>query len=107
MIRHAIHYRTAIGAEPYIEYVNSLKDRTGASKIRTRVTRARLGNLGDHRGVGEGVVELKIDSGPGYRVYVGLFGETSIILLCAGDKSSQDKDIRTAREYWDDYRRSL
>lgn len=73
----------------------------------TRVTRARLGNLGDHRGVGEDVVELRIDSGPGYRVYVGLFGETSIILLCAGDKSSQDKDIRTAHEYWGDYRRSL
>ena len=106
MLRHSIHYRTATGAAPHTEYVNSLKDRAGASKIRARVTRARLGNLGDHRGVGEGVVELRIDFGPGYRVYVGLHGETAIILLCAGDKSSQDRDIRLAQDYWSDYRRN-
>ena len=106
MLRHSIHYRTATGAQPYAEYVNALKDFAGAAKIRARVTRARLGNLGSHRGVGEGVVEFKIDFGPGYRVYVGLHGETSIILLCAGDKSSQDKDIRAALDYWSDYRRN-
>ncbi len=106
MIRRAVHYRTAAGAEPYIEYVNSLKDRAGASKIRTRIIRAELGNLGAHRGVGEGVVELKIDFGPGYRVYVGLHGESWIILLCAGDKASQDQDIRAALGYWADFRRN-
>ena len=106
MLRHSIHYKTATGAAPYADYVNSLKDRAGAAKIRTRVTRAELGNLGDHRGIGEGVVESKIDFGPGYRVYVGLHGETSIILLCAGDKGTQEKDIRTAMVYWSDYRRN-
>ena|SRR5665213_3143715 len=106
MIRRAIHYRTATGAEPYTEYVNSLKDRAGAAKIRTRVRRAEFGNLGVYRGVGEGVVELKIDFGPGYRVYAGLHGEASIVLLCAGDKSSQVKDIRAALDYWSDYRRN-
>jgi putative addiction module killer protein len=106
MIRRAFHYRTAEGAEPYVEYVDSLKDRVGAAKIRIRVRRAELGNLGAHRGVGEGVIEMKIDFGPGYRVYFGIHGENTIILLCAGDKSSQEKDIRSALDYWRDYRRS-
>src|SRR5258708_799244 len=106
MRKHSVHYKTATGAEPYTEFVNSLKDRAGAAKIRARVIRAELGNLGAHREVGAGVVELKIDFGPGYRIYVGLRGETSIILLCAGDKSTQEKDIRTALDYWNDYRRN-
>jgi putative addiction module killer protein len=106
MVRRSVLYRTAAGAEPYADYVDSLKDRAGAAKIRTRVTRAELGNLGVHRGVGEGVVELKIDFGPGYRVYAGLHGDALIVLLCAGDKSSQDRDIRTALGCWSDYRRN-
>ena len=106
MVRRSVLYRTATGAEPYAEYVDSLKDRAGAAKIRTRVTRAELGNLGVHREVGEGVVELKIDFGPGYRVYAGLHGDALIVLLYAGDKSSQDRDIRTALGYWSDYRRN-
>lgn len=105
MIRRAVVYMTAAGTEPYAEFVDSLKDQPGAAKIRTRVVRAELGNSGSHRGVGEGVVELEIDFGPGHRIYVGPQGETSIILLCAGDKSSQDRDIRRALDYWSDYRR--
>ena len=105
MFRLSVIYKTATGSEPYVEYVHSLKDQAGAAKIRIRITRAKFGNLGAHRGVGEGVIEMKIDFGPGYRVYVGLHGQTSIILLCAGDKNSQDKDIRKALDYWSDYRR--
>jgi len=77
------------------------------ARIRVRVTRAELGNLGDHRSVGQVVVELKIYFGPGYRVYVGLQGKELIVLLCAGDKASQEKDIKKAINYWDDYRRSV
>jgi len=55
-----------------VKYVDFLKDREGAAKIRARITRAELGNLGDHRSVSQGVIELRIDFGPGYRVYVGL-----------------------------------
>ena len=99
-------YRTGAGAEPYAEYVDALADRAGAAKIRARVTRAETGNLGDHRGVGGGVIELRIHSGPGYRVYAGLQGHELIILLCAGDKQSQRTDIRNAIDYWDDYRRN-
>ncbi|MCX5789144.1 MAG: type II toxin-antitoxin system RelE/ParE family toxin [Elusimicrobia bacterium] len=104
-LRRAIIHRTARGVEPYVEFLDSLEDREGAAKIRVHVTRARLGNLGRHRSVGGGVVELKVDFGPGYRVYVGLDGTDLIVLLCAGDKSRQTEDIRNAIAYWGDYRR--
>lgn len=107
MRKRSVIYRTTKGSEPYVEYVDSLKDREGAAKIRARVTRAELGNLGDHRSVGQGVIELRIHFGPGYRVYAGLEGKELIILLCAGDKGSQDKDIRKAVDYWGDYRRTI
>lgn len=107
MLRQSVIYKTLQGIEPYSEYVDSLKDRQGAAKIRLRVTRAEMGNLGDHRSVGQGVIELKIDFGPGYRVYVGLQGDKTIVLLCAGDKSSQQKDIAKSQSYWEDYRRKL
>ncbi len=107
ILGRSIIYKTASGREPYKEYVDSLRDRRGAAKIRARVLRAEMGNLGDHRSVGHGVVELKIDFGPGYRVYIGLQGRELIILLCAGDKGSQQRDIAKAISYWEDYGRSL
>ena len=106
MLRRLVVYKTAAGVEPYPDYVDALRDQAGAAKIRARVGRAELGNLGDHRAVGEGVVELRIDFGPGYRVYVGLHGDSTVVLLCAGDKSSQDRDIQAARGFWLDYRRN-
>ena len=78
---------------------------------RTRRIRAQIapcqaedGNLGKHRSVGGGVIELKIHFGPGYRLYLGQEGENLIILLCGGDKGTQGKDIRRAQYYWRDYR---
>ena len=59
--------------------------------------------MGDYRSVGEGVYELRIDYGPGYRVYFGQVGTTIVLLLCGGDKSTQAADIRKAKEYWTDY----
>lgn len=106
MKRTAIVYQTDAGVEPYTDYVGSLRDRQAASKIRVRVNRAELGNLGDHRSVGHGVIELRIDFGPGYRVYAALHGEELIVLLCAGDKSTQQKDIHKAQTYWEDFRRN-
>lgn len=106
MRKQSIIYKTAFGKEPYIEYINSLKDRRAVGKIRVCVTRAELGNLGDHEGIGHGIIELKINFGPGYRIYIGLEGQNLIILLCAGDKSSQKKDIQKAIEYWTDYQKT-
>ncbi len=105
MNRASIVYKTASGFEPYSEFVNNLTDRRGALRIKDRVKRAEFGNLGDYRSAGHGVVELRIDFGPGYRVYVGLSGNELIILLCAGDKKSQEADILRAAAYWADHRR--
>ena len=68
------------------------------------MARLRLGNFGDSKSVGEGVLELRIDHGPGYRIYFGRDGSDVVILLLGGDKRSQSKDIETARVYWADYK---
>ena len=81
----------------------SLRDPKARLKIEVRLERVELGNLGDHQSVGEGVFELRIDYGPGYRVYFGQAGRTIVLLLCGGDKSRQQQDIRKAKEYWADY----
>lgn len=75
----------------------------GRAKIRARIARVRAGNLGNCEPEGGGVFELKIDFGPGYRVYFGEVGETIVILLRGGDKSTQIKDIKAARDNWADY----
>ena len=64
----------------------------------------RLGNFGDTRSVGEGVQELRIPFGPGYRVHFGREGDAIVILLCGGDKSTQTRDIGRAQDYWRDHR---
>ena len=64
----------------------------------------RLGNLGETRDVGEGVHELKIDYGPGYCLYFGNAGASVVLLLCGGDKGTQEADIRRAKEYWSEYK---
>lgn len=69
------------------------------------MNRVSLGNLGDYLSVGEGVSELRIDYGSGYRIYFGQIGKTIILLLCGGDKKTQAKDIEIAKKYWRDYRR--
>jgi putative addiction module killer protein len=69
----------------------------------TRLERVEMGNLGDHRGVGEGVFELRIDLGPGYRVYFGEDGERLVILLIAGTKRTQRRDIEAAKQFWRNY----
>jgi putative addiction module killer protein len=68
-----------------------------------RLKRVELGNLGDHHGVGEGVYELRIDFGPGYRVYFGEDGKRLVVLLIGGTKKTQRRDIETAKRYWSDY----
>jgi len=70
-----------------------------------RLNRIRLGNFGDCKSLGEGVMELRIDHGPGYRVYFGQVDRRIVLLLCGGDKSPQGRDMEKARGYWAGYRR--
>lgn len=100
-----LEYQTPTGRRPYVEWMRKLKDRQGAAIIRTRLNRVRLGQFGSHRSVGEKVWELKISFGPGYRIYYLMDGETMVILLCGGDKSTQPRDIEQAREFAADYLR--
>jgi putative addiction module killer protein len=99
-------YVTPEGKVPFDEWLNSFKDANTQGKIVSRLNRVVTGNLGDYRSVGEGVCELRIDFGPGFRIYFGQVGNTIVLLLCGGDKSTQNRDIRQAKEYWADYNRS-
>lgn len=81
----------------FSEWLRNLKDKRARGRIADRIDRLEDGNPGKSRSVGEGVVELKIDFGPGYRVYYIQRGEVLIILLCGGDKSTQQKDIQRAK----------
>jgi putative addiction module killer protein len=82
--------------EVYRDWINSLKDRAGRARIQVRVDRLANGNPGQHRNLSGGVSELKIDFGPGYRVYYTERGGELIILLAGGDKSSQQQDVKIA-----------
>lgn len=82
--------------EVYRDWINALKDRVGRARIQMRVDRLVHGNPGQHRNLSDGVSELKIDFGPGYRVYYTQRGSEIIVLLAGGDKSSQQQDVKTA-----------
>jgi len=82
--------------EVYRDWIDSLKDRTGRARVQVRVDRLAHGNPGNFRALTDGVIELKIDVGPGYRVYYTERSGVLIILLAGGDKSSQTKDIQRA-----------
>ncbi|MEH1883514.1 MULTISPECIES: type II toxin-antitoxin system RelE/ParE family toxin [unclassified Nostoc] len=102
--REIRNYLTVDGKNIFDEWLDSLRDRRAKAKIRARLDRVEDGNLGDCKSVGEGVFELRIDYGQGYRIYFGQEGITIIILLCGGDKSTQKQDVDKAQEYWKDYR---
>lgn len=96
-------YRTAAGAEPFTEWLADLSDRQARARILARLERLAVGNFGDSKLMRDGVSELRIDWGPGYRVYFGRDGRTVIILLCGGDKRKQEADIKKAVELWQEY----
>jgi putative addiction module killer protein len=97
-VSHEIHLGMRIRTtETYLLWINALKDRVARARIQVRVDRLAHGNPGQHRQLTEGICELKIDVGPGYRVYYTQRGEEFIILLVGGDKSSQQRDISQAQ----------
>lgn len=96
-------YETTTGKRPFEIWIKGIKEVHTRAKILTRLDRLRLGNFGDCKTIENGVCELRIHYGPGIRIYYGKIGKKVILLLCGGDKSSQDKDIPKAKEYLQDY----
>jgi putative addiction module killer protein len=97
-------YQTAEGKTPLTEWLRGLRDGPTSDRIVARLDRLKAGLFGDWKSVGGGICELRIDHGPGYRVYYAQEGKTLILLFCGGDKSTQAKDIETAHAYWKDYK---
>lgn len=95
-----LHFQTAAGRDPVTEWLRELADRAAKIAIMRRLNRIMLGNFGDHKTCGRGVSELRIDWGPGYRVYYARAGSSTILLLCGGNKSTQSADIERACGYW-------
>jgi putative addiction module killer protein len=102
--RELIIYETEQGEAPFSEWLDSLRDRAARARIKKRLDRVELGNLGDYKAVGEGVYELRIDYGPGYRLYYANIDLTIILLLCGGDKDTQEGDIDRAKHFWNDFK---
>ncbi|AKH64002.1 MULTISPECIES: type II toxin-antitoxin system RelE/ParE family toxin [Photorhabdus] len=97
------HYLTSDNRDLYMEFLKGIRDPIAKSKISSRVNRMATGNFGDHKPCREGVWELRIDQGPGYRVYYSLVGREVVLLLVGGDKRAQDADIDQAIECLKDY----
>ena len=98
------HYITPWGSDPYRRWLEDLRDTRGKLAILRRIDRLENDNPGDHALCREGVWELRIDVGPGYRVYFGKAGN-AVVLLGAGDKDAQWRDLDRAIEAWQDYKR--
>ena len=96
------NYQKLDGTEPFVLWIRGLRDAQGRATIRVRINRMQSGNFANCEPVGQGVHELKVDFGPGYRVYFGEDGNL-IVLLLGGDKSTQSRDIRKSKDYWRDY----
>ena len=98
------YYLAADGRSPFEEWFSGL-DGAAAAKVTVAVARLEQGNLSNVKPVGEGVLEYRIDWGPGYRIYFGRDGQVLVILLTGGTKKRQQRDIETAKALWADYRR--
>jgi putative addiction module killer protein len=95
-------YLTSSGANPFRRWLSSLDTKIRA-RVQARIFKAESGNLGSYRSVGGGIFELKLDFGPGYRIYFSFTEKETLLLLIGGDKSSQKKDIRKAITYLESY----
>lgn len=98
------NYINPNGRKPFEEWLDSLRDKKDQAIVLERLNRVRLGNFGDCRHLGEGIYELRINYGPGYRIYFGDLDNEIVILLCGGAKRTQRRDIERAREHWRELR---
>jgi len=98
------HYVSRAGKDVFDEWLSQLKDARAQAKIAARINRLGAGNFGDCKPLRQGVSELRIDWGPGYRVYYATVGKACVLLLCGGDKRKQSADIDRAFAHFEDYR---
>jgi len=97
-------YETKNNKLPFNEWLKEL-DSTIKQRVRTKIDKIFLGNFGDFKSIGEGINELKIDVGPGYRIYYSMIDKRTMLILCAGSKRTQKKDITKAKNYLKDFKR--
>jgi len=98
------HYVSRAGKDVFDEWLTQLADARAQAKIATRINRLAAGNFGDCKSLRKGLYELRIDWGPGYRVYYAMIGREFVLLLCGGDKRKQAADIERALEHLKDYK---
>lgn len=98
-------YQREDGRVPVRDWLGSLRDVRARVQMEIRLRRMVTGNFGDCKPVGEGVLELRVDVGAGYRLYCARYGQTVVILLNGGDKRTQNADIKQAKDYWIDWKR--
>jgi putative addiction module killer protein len=102
-VSEVYRYVTSDQKQPVTEWMTALRDMKARKAIDRRIFRIESGNFGDHKFCRDGVWELRIDLGPGYRLYYALEATAIVLLLCGGDKRSQSADIDKACEYWLDW----
>ena len=95
-------YVTKDGKKPFVDWLESL-DKTVRYRVKERLDRITLGNLGDYKLISDGIFELRLKFGCGYRIYCGNEENQIVLLLCGGNKATQKKDIKKAMAYWEDY----
>ena len=102
--KQVVIYADEDGIEPFQTWLNNLRDKQGRRHVLKRLLRVQQGNYGDVKPIGEGLSELRIFFGPGYRVYFGEYAGNIVIVLCCGDKDSQNQDLEKAKAYWKEYK---
>ncbi len=103
--KQVVFYADERGNEPFQNWLNKLRDQQSRRRILGRLLRFQHGHYGDVEPIGDGLLELRLFFGPGYRVYFGEDGESIVVILCGGDKDSQSRDIKNAKIYWKEYKR--
>ncbi len=98
------HYLSRAGKDVFDVWLTQLADPRAQAKIASRINRLAAGNFGDCKPLRQGLCELRVDWGPGYRVYYAMIGRECVLLLCGGDKRKQSADIERASEYLRDYK---
>src|ERR1700692_4566852 len=105
LVIELLRYQRDDGREPLTDWLHALREKIAQARVRVRLRQVQAGNFGDCIAVGDGVIELRVHVGAGYRVYCGRHGNAVVVLLCGGDKRTQTGDITRAKEYWTDWKR--